>query len=63
MTDVNVVSNAQHQRSLLDAQRRLDQQRADVIRGRLNALSDAQRRRQISAQRVELEAQRNLAAN
>ena len=58
MTDVTVVSNAQRQRSLLDAQRRLDQQRSDVIRSRLNALSDAQRRKQINAQRVELDAQR-----
>ena len=58
MTEVTVVSNLQHQRLLLDAQRRLDQQRADVIRSRLNAFSDAQRRQQITAQRVELEAQR-----
>ena len=56
MTEVTVVSNAQ--RLLLDAQRRLDQQRADVIRSRLNAFSDAQRRQQIIAQRVELEARR-----
>lgn len=58
MTEVTAVSNLQHQRLLLDAQRRLDQQRADVIRSRLNAISDAQRRQQITAQRVELEAQR-----
>jgi len=58
MTEVTAVLTAQHRRLLLDAQRRLDQQRADVVQGREKANKDAQRRQQIIAQRVELDAQR-----
>ena len=43
---------------LVEAQRRLDQQRADVIRSRNEAFSDVQRRQQISAQKIKLDAQR-----
>ena len=58
MIEVTAVLNAQHRRSLLDAQRRLDQQRADVVQSREKVYKDAQRRHQIIEQRVELDAQR-----
>ena len=58
MTEVTAVLTAQHRRLLLDAQRRLDQRRADVVQGREKVYEEAQRRHQIIAQRVELDAQR-----
>ena len=58
MTEVTAVLTAQHRRLLLDAQRRLDQRRADVVQSREKVYEEAQRRHQISAQRVELDAQR-----
>jgi len=42
----------------LDAQRVNDQQRADVVQGRLDAFSEAQRRAQIIEQQVQLSEQR-----
>ena len=58
MTEVTAVLTAQHRRLLLDAQRRLDQRRADVVQSREKVYEEAQRRHQIIAQRVELDAQR-----
>ena len=58
MIEVTAVLNAQHRRSLLDAQRRLDQQRAEVVQSREKVYKDSQRRHQIIEQRVELDAQR-----
>ena len=58
MTEVTAVLTAQHRRLLLDTQRRLDQRRADVVQSREKVYEEAQRRHQIIAQRVELDAQR-----
>ncbi len=58
MTEVTAVLTAQHRRLLLDAQRRLDQQRADLVQSREKVHKDAQRRQQIIAHRVGLDAQR-----
>ena len=58
MTEVTAVLTAQHRRLLLDAQRRLDQRRADVVQSREKVYEEAQRRHQVIAQRVELVAQR-----
>ena len=58
MTEVTAVLTAQNRRLLLDAQRRLDQRRADVVQSREKVYEEAQRRHQVIAQRVELVAQR-----
>jgi len=58
MSEIASVSAGQRARLVLDAQRRVDQQRADVVQGRLDAFSEAQRRTQIIEQQVTLQEQR-----
>ena len=58
MTEFTAVASAQRRRLLLVEQQRLDQHRANVVRRRQDSFNDAQRRQQIIAQRVELDAQR-----
>ena len=58
MPESTAVASAQRQRLLLAEQQRLDQHRANVVRRRQDSSDNAQRRQQIIAQRVELDAQR-----
>ena len=58
MSEFTAVAAAQRQRLLLAEQQRLDQLRADVVRRRQDSFNNAQRRKQIVAERVELDARR-----
>ena len=58
MSEFTAVAAAQRQRLLLAEQQRLDQLRADVVRRRQDSFNNAQRRKQIIAERVELDARR-----
>ena len=58
MSEFTAVAAAQRQRLLLAEQQRLDQHRADVVRKRQDSFNNAQRRKQIVAERVELDARR-----
>ena len=58
MSEFTAVAAAQRQRLLLAEQQLLDQHRANVIRKRQDSFNNAQRRKQIIAERVELDARR-----
>ena len=58
MSEFTAVAAAQRQRLLLAEQQRLDQLRADMVRRRQDSFNNAQRRKQIVAERVELDARR-----
>ena len=58
MPEFTAVASAQRQRLLLAEQQRLDQHRANVVRRRQDSSDNAQRRQQIIAERVELDARR-----
>ena len=58
MSEFTAVAAAQRQRLLLVEQQRLDQLRADMVRRRQDSFNNAQRRKQIVAERVELDARR-----
>ena len=58
MPEFTAVASAQRQRLLLAEQQRLDQHRANVVRRRQDSFDNAQRRKQIIADRVELDARR-----
>ena len=58
MPESTAVASAQRQRLLLAEQQRLDQHRANVVRRRQDSSDNAQRRQQIIAERVELDARR-----
>ena len=58
MPESTAVASAQRQRLLLAEQQRLDQHRANVVRRRQDSFDNAQRRKQIIAERVELDARR-----
>ena len=58
MPEFTAVASAQRQRLLLTEQQRLDQHRASVVRRRQDSFNNAQRRKQIIAERVELDARR-----
>ena len=58
MSEFTAVAAAQRQRLLLAEQQLLDQHRANVVRKRQDSFNNAQRRKQIIAERVELDARR-----
>jgi len=58
MSEIASVSAAQRARLVQDALRVRDQQRDDVVAGRLQAFAEAQRRAQIIEQQVQLQKQR-----
>ena len=58
MPEFTAVASAQRQRLLLAEQQHLDQHRASVVRRRQDSFDNAQRRKQIIADRVELDARR-----
>ena len=58
MIEFTAISSAHRHRSLQDALRRVDQQRADMAQALQAAFNESRRRQQIIAQRVELDAQR-----
>lgn len=58
MTEIASVSAAQRVRLLNDAQRRVDQERQDVVQARLDAFAENRRRTEIIDAQVDLQEQR-----